>query len=157
MLNNSIYTLPFISLLIGSLLAKNVIHYSKIKNFKLVIFTIFALNTHFLFSSFDPKICLDFYIRAGIFLNIEPDLLNWLGARFSPKLLLPPDAPGHAETKYKRWPLFNSQRRIHQHRLVRLLARVLRFDIARISHEQIDIMNDLMMQAWRDLRRARVS
>lgn len=97
------------------------------------------------------KLCLDFHVRSGIFLNIPDDLVHWLGGRFSAKYLLAPEDSHLADRTYKRWPGHNPKRKLHQNRLVRLLAQVFKINLAQVNAEEIDILNTLMGQAWRDL------
>jgi len=97
------------------------------------------------------KLCLDFHVRGGIFLNIEDDLLNWLGGRFTAKYLLPPEESALSDRKYKRWPAYNYKRRLHQNRMVRLLAYVFKINLSKVSSEEVDIINTLMAQSWKDL------
>ncbi|OQP44438.1 hypothetical protein A4H97_08650 [Niastella yeongjuensis] len=97
------------------------------------------------------KICLDFHVRSGTFLNIDDDLLNWLGGRFTAKYLLPAEEGAFNDQKHKRWPTYNPQRRLHQNRLIRLLAVLFRINLDKINEEEIDILNTLMNEAWKDL------
>lgn len=99
------------------------------------------------------KIILDYYVRDGIFVNINRDWLNWLGGRFTPKYLLPPEQEEGRDDKHKPWAQYRPVGGVRQHRMIRLLAHVLGFDLTNISKEQIDILNDLMQKAWRDLTR----
>ena len=94
------------------------------------------------------KLCLDFQVRAGIYLNIDPRHINWLGRRFRPKYLIPPDAPT-TERLYRRWPTYRSG--IRPNRLIRILARLLNIELAIVNRKQKDLLNELMHHAWKDL------
>lgn len=97
------------------------------------------------------KICLDFYVRDGIYVNISEEWLTWLGGRFTPKSILPPDTAEQPDRKHKLWPLYDHMRGKRQHRLVRLLAHVLQIDLEIITKEQIDIIDFLLRSAWSNL------
>ncbi|MDO1450342.1 DEAD/DEAH box helicase [Rhodocytophaga aerolata] len=94
------------------------------------------------------KIILDFYVRDGIFIYFHKEWLNWLGGRFTPKYLLAPHSIDAQDNRHKRWPQFENHRGIRQHRLIRLLAHVLGYNVDVITKEEVDIINNLMSQAW---------
>jgi hypothetical protein len=99
------------------------------------------------------KVSLDFYVRDAVFVNIPSEWLNWLGGRFTPRYLLPPNSTEVHDAKHRRWPQFEEQRRARQSRLVRLLAHAMGIDLSAIPvpKDDVDIMNDLMAQAWNAL------
>jgi len=97
------------------------------------------------------KLCLDYHVRAGIFLNIEDNLLNWLGGRFTAKYLLAPEDGALADRKYRPWPAYNRKRHRHQNRLIRLLAWLFKIDLDHVNEDDIDILNTLMGEAWKNL------
>ena len=97
------------------------------------------------------KIGLDFHIRSGTFLNIDDNLLNWLGGRFSARYLLPPEEGNFNDQKHKRWPTYSKKRGNNQNRMIRLLAVIFKINLRSIDEEEIDILNTLMTEAWKDL------
>lgn len=97
------------------------------------------------------KVTLDFFIRDGIYVSIPRDLINWLGGKFSPKYLISPNDPTNPQGRYKRWPSYNPGRGERQHRLVRLLALGLNFDLANPTLAQQDSLNNILEQAWNAL------
>lgn len=97
------------------------------------------------------KICLDFYVRENLFLDIPSEYQNWLGGYFSPKKLLPPDWDQGETASEKKWSLFRTQGR--KPRLVRLLAAALNVDLEQpVSTQDQDYLNDLLQAAWDDLK-----
>jgi DEAD/DEAH box helicase domain-containing protein len=95
------------------------------------------------------KVCLDFHVRDGIYVNISRELLNWLGARFTPKYLLPPNSQDPTDRIHKGWPQYQKGRR--QSRLIRLLIQILGTQNEKINNEQVDVINDIMERAWNAL------
>lgn len=93
------------------------------------------------------KLCLDYFVRDGIYVNIPDELLNWLGSKFTPKYLLPPNSEeAYVDYKHKKWPLFTGKGR--QKRIIRILAQALNIDLSNTNKEQKDIINDIMQHAW---------
>ncbi len=92
------------------------------------------------------KVCLDFHVRDGIYVNISRELLNWLGGRFTPKYLLPPNSQDIPDRIHKKWPQYQKGRR--QSRLIRLLIQILGLQNEKITNEKIDVINDIMERAW---------
>lgn len=97
------------------------------------------------------KVCIDFFIRDGIFLSINRDIITWLGGMFLPKILLSPNSQEIAQGRYQRWPAYNAGRGIRQHRLVRILAQGLNIDLTTISQTEIHSVNSILEQAWNSL------
>ncbi|MEB2777481.1 DEAD/DEAH box helicase [Algoriphagus sp. D3-2-R+10] len=97
------------------------------------------------------KVCIDFFIRDGIFLSINRDIIDWLGGMYLPKILLSPNSQENPQGRYKRWPSFNAGRGIRQHRLVRILTQGLNIDLTSISQTEIDSVNSILEQAWNSL------
>lgn len=91
------------------------------------------------------KICLDFYIRNS-FMQIPRDWINWMGIRVSVKELLAPDSKEYTGKKINKFPLV---RKSQNHRLIRLLAYVVKLDITKKRDE--DIINEIMCSAWKAL------
>lgn len=102
------------------------------------------------------KICLDYFVRDGIFVNIPKDWLNWLGGRFTPKYLMNPHSTNRRDDRHKPWPQYEARRGTRQQRLVRLLLHIMEFSASTVTHEQIDIVNDLLLTAWKNLLQTRI-
>ncbi len=104
------------------------------------------------------KICLDHHVRDGGFISIDIDWLNWLGNKFTPKYLLGPTNPDGNQGLNRKWPAYQKNRKMRQHRLVRLLAHVFQIDLtaAVITRQEIDVLDSLMEQAWQALVHARI-
>jgi DEAD/DEAH box helicase domain-containing protein len=94
------------------------------------------------------KICLDFFVRDGIYVSIDRELLNWLGGRFTPKFLLPPNSQDITDRIHKRWPQYDDWRGKRQHRLIRILAHGLQMDLPGLNREQKDIINEILDRVW---------
>ncbi len=90
------------------------------------------------------KICLDFYVRDNLFINIPYEWLNWMGTQFFPKSLLSPETRDTSDKSHKIWPQLREQP--NPMRLFRLLESVLNID--RSTNNGKDILNQLMKQAW---------
>jgi len=97
------------------------------------------------------KAVLDYYVRDGIFVALDDDLLSWLGARFSPKFLMPPNSKETPDYKHKLWPQYH--RKARQPRIIRWLLHLLKIEQSTITNEQIDQVNSLLEAAWTDLTR----
>lgn len=97
------------------------------------------------------KATLDYYVRDGVFLGLDEDLLRWLGARFFPKFLMPPNAKETVDYKHKLWPQYH--RKARQPRIIRWLLHLLKFEQSTITNEQIDQVNSILEFAWTDLTR----
>ncbi|GAB3950060.1 DEAD/DEAH box helicase [Spirosoma harenae] len=94
------------------------------------------------------KVCLDFYVRDDVYISISEDWLNWMGATIYPRYLLAPNSPEASQRNLKKWISFSETRGVRQHRIIRLLAHVLGFDLTIINRQQIDILNELTERAW---------
>lgn len=64
MLNNHNNSLPYVSISIGAVIAKIIIQLLNIKHFKVFIFFVCALNSLFIFTSFDKSLFLYFYNKS---------------------------------------------------------------------------------------------
>ena len=98
------------------------------------------------------KLCLDFYVRDQVFMNIPPGWLNWMAAWFSPKSLLPPKTEDTPDSMHKIWPQLRDGKK--PMRLFRLLELALAFDVndkAMSKEKKQDILNELMRDAWKAL------
>lgn len=99
------------------------------------------------------KVILDFFVRDGLFVEINRDWKNWLGGRYSPKSLLPPDSP-ESDRFNIIWPQFAPERGARQNRIIRLLAFVLNFNLRLgLDNIEIDTINNILQEAWNDLTR----
>ncbi|XOV94585.1 MAG: DEAD/DEAH box helicase [Bacteroidota bacterium] len=98
------------------------------------------------------KILVDFFIRDGIYVSINRDIVNWLGGSFYQKYLIAPESQEQPHGRFKKWPCYDRSRGIRQGRMIRLLAHGLQMDIENITKEQEDQLNSIMIQAWNILR-----
>lgn len=94
------------------------------------------------------KICLDFYVREGVYINIPREWLNWLGSVISPKNLLSPNSQDGDGRHNIPWASYQKSRGKRQHRMIRLLAHLLQIDLLTIAKSQIALIDSLMEQAW---------
>jgi ATP-dependent helicase YprA (DUF1998 family) len=93
------------------------------------------------------KICLDFHVRGGWFLNINPDWRNTFGLKFSIKKLLPQDKIQEQTTQLRAWS--SCMQKGRQSRLVRLLAYVCKLDTSKAIGK--DAINAILREAWNRL------
>ena len=98
------------------------------------------------------KILVDFYIRDGIFVTINQDIVNWLGGSFYQKYLISPDSIEQPDRRNKKWLHFDRSKGSRQSRMVRLLILGLNLNIENLSREQEDQINSILIQAWNVLR-----
>lgn len=100
------------------------------------------------------KICLDFFVRAGGSLDIDPSWRNWLGIPF-PQTWLVEQNTIEKDKKDRRWPraqyILPKGKKKPNHRsiLVRLLAHHLKADIETAYGE--DIVDHALKAAWKAL------
>jgi ATP-dependent helicase YprA (DUF1998 family) len=92
------------------------------------------------------KICIDYFIRSYTAVDIDPDLLRWMGSPVRPKTVVGPDA-FETPRGMVRWPTL--ERGSRRSRLVQLLGRVLRADIED-SSDANDI-DECLRAAWSQL------
>lgn len=97
------------------------------------------------------KVCIDYFIRDGIYVSIPIDHQQFLGSKFPPKFLLAPHTADHPDNRYKRWPIFNPRMGRNQSRTVRILACGLGIDLSVITNTEKDIINSILEKAWNDL------
>ena len=93
------------------------------------------------------KICLDFHVRQSFCLKLPTSWERWGGNRVFSKQLLPPSSVERGTSKLLKWPKVRAGDR--QHRLVRLLAYVLKVDPQTESGR--DRIDSLLLAAWDDL------
>ena len=97
------------------------------------------------------KITLDFFVRDGVYVNIPKLWWNWLGGKYTPKYLLSPENDKLRDYNHKAWPRYDGKRKKRQHRIIRLLAHALNIDLEIPSKEDVDIIDNIMACAWKDL------
>ncbi|OZI07000.1 hypothetical protein BWI93_16980 [Siphonobacter sp. BAB-5385] len=97
------------------------------------------------------KICLDFYVRDGGYVRLEQAWLNWIGTRLISRYLLAPSSQESTDRNNQRWASYSRKQGIRQHRTIRLLAYILKFDLENLTHLQIETLEYFMERAWHDL------
>jgi len=97
-------------------------------------------------------VALDFFVRENTFLTMDRDVQHWMGARFSPKSLLPPDSDDSGTSQIAAWPSCKEQGR--QHRLAKILAAGSGLDISNSLHR--DIIDRWLKAAWSELIRGAI-
>ena len=94
-------------------------------------------------------VALDFFVRENTFLTLDRDVQQWMGARFTPKSLLPPGADDTGSTQIVAWPSCNEKG--NQHRLAKILAAGAGFDLTNSLHR--DIIDRWLKTTWEELVR----
>lgn len=94
-------------------------------------------------------VALDFFVRENTFLTLDREVQQWMGARFTPKSLLPPGSDDSGSTQIVAWPSCNEKG--GQHRLAKILAAGAGFDLANSLHR--DIIDRWLKTAWEELVR----
>jgi DEAD/DEAH box helicase domain-containing protein len=97
------------------------------------------------------KVCIDYFIRDGIYVSVPINHQQFLGSKFPPKYLLAPNAADDPDNRYKRWPIFNQRMGRNQSRMVRILACGLGIDLSVITNPEMNIINSILEKAWNDL------
>lgn len=94
------------------------------------------------------KLCLDFYVRDNLFIDIPRGWPNWMAMWFSPKSLLPPTTQEVADRKHRIWPQLRGSGK--PMRLFRLLESAMGLGIKEgmSDEKKHDILNELMRDAW---------
>lgn len=92
------------------------------------------------------KVALDFYVRENSFVRMDRDMQNWMGSKFYPKNLLPPDSEEVESSFLKKWPLAKP---IGTSRLIKLLELATGWNKGIATHR--DKINSWLKQAWKDL------
>lgn len=98
------------------------------------------------------KVALDFHVRENTYLELEESLRNWMGARFTPKVLVSADADIEESARVKKWPA--ASQGPHRSRLIKLLEVATGKDISRPL--DLDVINAWLQRAWHDLKAARI-
>lgn len=94
------------------------------------------------------KLAIDFGVRGRRAINVEPDLVPWLGVPHRPTVLAGPD--GERLDGIVRWP--RSGPKTRRSILVQLLARTLGVDPRNDRAGEADI-NECLFVAWKTVRR----
>lgn len=82
-------------------------------------------------------VALDFFVRENTFLSMGRDVQQWMGARFTPKSLLPPDSDDSGSSQVVSWPTCNEKG--SQHRLAKILAAGTGLDLGNsLDRDKID-------------------
>lgn len=101
------------------------------------------------------KICIDYYLRDNLFVDIPDYIFKFrTSSYFYRKSIYPSDFEiPDARRKYFRWPSFDN--RGHFNRMVLLICRAANWNSPEdLGNVEIDTINDLLQQAWRDLIKA---
>lgn len=93
------------------------------------------------------KVTLDFYVRESNYIQLDDDLRNWIGSRFSSKFVRNPDSKEPDDNQVKRWPQIRHGN-VTQ-RLVKLLILGAKFNT--VNTVTIDIVNAWLKEAWLQL------
>ncbi|KMK11833.1 DEAD/DEAH box helicase [Pluralibacter gergoviae] len=93
------------------------------------------------------KVTLDFYVRESNFIQLDDELRNWIGSRFSSKYVRNPESKEPDDNQNKRWPQIRGTNVTH--RLVKLLILGAGFKTA--NTVTIDIVNAWLKEAWLQL------
>ena len=96
------------------------------------------------------KAILDFHVRNGVFISVEREYINWIGGRLYPKFLLGPDHSDKEDRWNRSWPEY--KKKGTPSRVVRWLMHLLKTDKKTITNDQIDIINELLREAWNILK-----
>lgn len=99
------------------------------------------------------KVALDFYVRENTFLVLNNNERQWLGAKFSPKMLLAPSMDHHDTNQVKSWPQFKPGGR-QPSRLIKLLLQGAALDPD--SPVTRDKVNEWLKEAWKALTRLQI-
>lgn len=95
------------------------------------------------------KVALDFYVRENTFIPMENRMRRWMGSRFSPKALFPPNSDTVESSTIRMWPQIKPGT---PHRLVKLLEQA-----TGLNHRlnaDADKINSWLVAAWKDLTRS---
>lgn len=93
------------------------------------------------------KVTLDLYIRENNFTQLDDELKNWIGSRFSSKFVRNPESKDPEDNQNKRWPQIRNGN--ISHRLAKLL--MLGAGFKTVNTSIIDIINTWLKEAWNQL------
>lgn len=94
------------------------------------------------------KLCVDFYVRAYTAIDIDRDLLRWMGSPVRPATLIGPDAE-YVTGNTVRWPTIRNGAK--RSRLVTLLARLLGAFVD--DKEDAADIDECLREAWTQISR----
>lgn len=94
------------------------------------------------------KICVDFLVRANTAIDIDRELLRWMGLPIRPKTIVGPEA-GDLSGLVVRWPTVRTTR--GRSRLVRLLARLL--GVSPDDSQGASDIDECLHAAWHQVSR----
>ncbi|BDX20193.1 DEAD/DEAH box helicase [Halopseudomonas aestusnigri] len=95
------------------------------------------------------KVALDFHVRENSYVSVEASWLDWIGSRFSSKVLRQPDSTEWDEARVKRWPQIREGK--HDQRLIKLL--LLGAGLSPSNPVDVDLVNAWLKAAWLELSR----
>lgn len=93
------------------------------------------------------KVTLDHYVRESNFTQLDDELKNWIGSRFSSKFVRNPESKDPEDNQNRRWPQIRNGN--VSHRLAKLLMLGAGFKTANAA--TIDIINTWLKEAWAQL------
>jgi DEAD/DEAH box helicase domain-containing protein len=98
------------------------------------------------------KICIDFYIRENLFVEIPDDVYRMRTSKYFFKNRIYPN--DSEKVNVKRWPSCN---RVNPNRMILLLCAVAGWDKPQdLNAQNTDLLNSLMNRAFRDLIKCRI-
>lgn len=95
------------------------------------------------------KVALDFYVRENTFIPMENKMRRWMGSRFSPKALFPPNSNTVESSTIKMWPQIKPGT---PHRLVKLLEQATGLNHS--LNTDADKINSWLEAAWKEFTRS---
>ena len=93
------------------------------------------------------KVTLDHYVRESNFTQLDDELKNWIGSRFSSKFVRNPESKDPEDNQNRRWPQIRNGN--VSHRLAKLL--MLGPGFKTVNAATIDIINTWLKEAWAQL------
>lgn len=93
------------------------------------------------------KVTLDHYVRESNFTQLDDELKNWIGSRFSSKFVRNPESKDPEDNQNRRWPQIRNGN--VSHRLAKLL--MLGTGFKTVNAATIDIINTWLKEAWAQL------
>lgn len=93
------------------------------------------------------KVTLDHYVRESNFTQLDNELKNWIGSRFSSKFVRNPESKDPEDNQNRRWPQIRNGN--VSHRLAKLL--MLGAGFKTVNAATIDIINTWLKEAWAQL------
>ena len=92
------------------------------------------------------KVTLDFFVRENTYLKLENTIRFWMGSKFSPKSLFPPESNTDESNTIKMWPQAKGN---SASRLIKLLATGCNLDMT--NREDQNKLNLWLKSAWEAL------